>query len=224
MDDGSLITIIGLIASIASLVLAIIAIWLSIVFFKMSSELATNTTEASKNISSSVERLEKLFDKLYSDTFSMMKDTVSDMRKHIWPDDHARETDLTVEIDKNADEKISKFKEEINHELSSLLEKQNVTDANIDSLRNEMGDLINRAISMSRNAQVEAREETIRGHILQILTKKHEVSASEIVDTINGPVSKILRELNRMNEDKLIYILNRDEKDGIQPGTKIQLR
>lgn len=66
----------SLLASLASLVLAVVAIWLSIVFFKLSSRASEATTEAAKGIASSVERLEKLFDKLYSDTCSMMRDTV----------------------------------------------------------------------------------------------------------------------------------------------------
>lgn len=84
MDGRSAFDIISFISSIASLILAVGAIWLSVVFFKMSDAASKATTEASKDIAASVERLEKLFDRLYSDTFSMMRDTVTDMRKHIW--------------------------------------------------------------------------------------------------------------------------------------------
>lgn len=220
MDEASAFMIIGLIASIASLVLAIIAIWLSIVFFRMSSEFSTNATEASKDIGSSVERLEKLFDKLYSDTFSMMRETVTDMRKHMWPDENSRDTDLTVEIDKKADEKVSKFKEEIDRELRRLLEKQSVTEANVGSLRDEMGDLINRAISVSRNAHVEAREETIRGHILRILSEKKETTAADLVDTIQSSAGRTVQELQRMKEDNLIYF----EDKRIGPNSRIRIR
>lgn len=76
MDGKSTFDIISFIASIASLILAVGAIWLSVVFFRMSDAASKATTEAAKDIAASVERLEKLFDKLYSDTFSMMRDTV----------------------------------------------------------------------------------------------------------------------------------------------------
>lgn len=69
--------------SIASLVFAIMAIWLSIYFFKMSSSASNEIKRASDDISSSVNKLEELFNKMYSDTFTMLKDTVSDMRKII---------------------------------------------------------------------------------------------------------------------------------------------
>lgn len=111
------IELISLIASIASLLLAIGAIWLSIVFFKMSSEASKATTEAAKGIGASVERLENLFDKLYSDTFTMMKDTVSDMRKHIW--NKPKEGDGKKEVNES-------IKQEIESQISKVL-----TDAGI---------------------------------------------------------------------------------------------
>lgn len=80
----SALEILSLVASIASVILALLAIWLSFAFFKLSSSASKSTEEAAKGISASVERLEKLFDKLYADTFSMMRETVTDMRQHIW--------------------------------------------------------------------------------------------------------------------------------------------
>ena len=70
MAISSLTDLISLAASIASLTLAVIAIWLSVSFYRMSSRAAQSTTEAAKDVAVSVERLEKLFDKLYSDSFS----------------------------------------------------------------------------------------------------------------------------------------------------------
>ena len=103
----------SLAATIASLVLAIGAIWLSIVFYKMSESASKATNEAAKGISASVERLEKLFDKMYSDTFSMMKDTVADMRNHIW---------------KNPNVEMPSATEAIEKEISPVLEREGVKD------------------------------------------------------------------------------------------------
>ena len=111
--------IISFIASIASLILAILAIWLSFKFFEKSNEASDKTIEASKGIGSSVERLEKLFDKLYSDTFSMMKDTVSDMRKHMWSDEKSVPSiNLEEEIEKKAEIKVNKLKGELSQDIS----------------------------------------------------------------------------------------------------------
>ena len=109
--------LISLCASIASLVLSILAICLSIVFFRMSNEASKETKSASKDVSSAVERLEKLFDKLYSDTFSIMKDTVSDMRKHIWYDPTGASESGEVS---------DSIKSEISSQISRVLEDENV--------------------------------------------------------------------------------------------------
>jgi uncharacterized membrane-anchored protein YhcB (DUF1043 family) len=76
----------SIIASVVSVILGIFAIWLSITFYKMSDRISNEIKIASKDISSTVSRLEKLFESLYSDTFSIMKETYSDMRKHVWPE------------------------------------------------------------------------------------------------------------------------------------------
>ncbi len=111
------IELIALIASIASLILAVGAIWLSIVFFRMSSQASQATTEAAKGIDSSVQRLEGLFDKLYSDTFSMMKDTVSDMRKHIWNKPDGDKNEISQDL-----------KEEIQNQVLAALDDKSVPD------------------------------------------------------------------------------------------------
>ena len=89
----------SLIASIVSVLIGGLAIWLSLTFYKMSTQLSQDAKEASKGISASVERLEKVFDKLYTDTFSMVKETMSDMRKHIWPGKTAEDDQIAEEAE-----------------------------------------------------------------------------------------------------------------------------
>lgn len=105
----TIVDVVSLIASITSLILGVLAIWLSITFYKMSAKESKNAENASAQMKSSVDRLEKLFDKLYSDTFSMMKDTVSDMRKHIWNNDSNPKTNQK-EIRDLIEQEISKLK------------------------------------------------------------------------------------------------------------------
>jgi sensor histidine kinase YesM len=97
----------SIVASIVSVILAGFALWLSIVFYRMSNESSTKIKESADRIGASVDRLEILFNKLYADTFSMMKETVSDMRKHIWRDDKVSEDQTSEEAERRADEKIS---------------------------------------------------------------------------------------------------------------------
>jgi len=235
MDAGTtdtILTVVGFISTTAALILSIVAIWLSIVFFKMSSTLSTTTTEAAKDIGASVERLENLFDKLYADTFSMVKDTVSDMRRHIWPDKKPDGDDLSQVIEKKADEKVDKLRHDIDAELSGLLQGQEVTQANIGSLRAEMRELIDKAIRISRNAEIEAREETLRDKILTILRKRkgmgksvNAVDLHDVICRVSGPcaVSEMIDELKRMEREGLVET-SRANKDGdVMPDTKVTL-
>lgn len=226
----TIIETISLIASLASLILAIVAIWLSFKFFEKSSEASEKTIEASKGISASVERLEKLFDKLYSDTFTMMKDTVSDMRNHIWNkggkqinnEDHVEE-----ELEKKAQEKVDVLKKELSMDLTKMIDKQNITDAKISQLKTELTGLIEKAVSQTRNLEIEAREETLRDYILRrcrmIKRRKRKIVADDLVEraSIDGINPKsLLDELVKMKADGLIHF---DKKEIEGPEDEILL-
>lgn len=212
----------SLVASIVSMVLAIAAIWLSIVFFRMTTAASTATTEAARGISASVERLEKLFDKLYSDTFSMMKDTVSDMRKHIWPADNAGSDGAIDEIEEKAQEKLKQFKKEMEQELSKVLQGQE----QVSGLRHDLERLLEEAMSASRRVAIEAREETIRGHILGELRRVRRIgrsptTAQELVEKLGDefPATRVIDELESLRKEGLIRI----NSDDIGPRSIVRL-
>jgi cell division septum initiation protein DivIVA len=225
------VEMVSLIASIASLILAVGAIWLSIVFFKMSNEASKATTEAAKGIDASVKRLENLFDKLYSDTFSMMKDTVSDMRKHIWSGEENGvsgendKSDILEEADKKAEEKVQEIKSSLDKQLGEILKRQQIADGKVSGIGKELESLLENAIQTSRMVESEAREETVRNHILMELRKlrrrRRTVIADELVDSLREfiPTHRIVRELEGMKEDGLLYF----DGERIEPDTKIRL-
>ena len=217
------VEILSVAASIASLALAILAIWLSITFFKMSSDLSVKTTEAAKGIIASVERLEKLFDKLYADTFSMMRDTVSDMRKHIWPEDKAVGDKLGEENEKRADEKVSKLKESMEREVAQMLQRQKITDDKVASLRVEMRSLLDKAITGSRQVEIEAREEITRTDILnalRLLSRRHgDVRADRLVDFLGGSPDRVIEELRKMRGQGLVSLSD----ENIRPETLVRI-
>ncbi len=217
--------LISLSSSIASLILAVLAIALSIGFFRMTSQLSTSAKEAAKGIGASVERLEKLFDTLYADTFSMMRDTVSDMRKHIWPDESGDTEKLADEAEKRAEKKVGEVKKNIDKDLAKLLQRQEITDVKLTAVRDEMSDLIDRAISDSRRVEVEAREETARRHIMRklrrLLRLKRSVTAENLVESLGGdvPAHIVIRELHEMANDGLIELSD----EAVQPTTEIAI-
>jgi exonuclease VII large subunit len=214
---------ISFISSIASLILAVGAIWLSVVFYKMSVAASNATTEAAKGIAASVERLEKLFDKLYSDTFSMMRDTVSDMRKHMWPADDAEPDKALDEAEKKADEKINELKKTFEHQLSEMLQRQKIADDKVSTVTREMRHLIDKAIISSRQAESEAREETLREHILRrlrILRRRKPVATlADLVESIGAPPHRIFTELERLKADDVVTLSSNE----IKPDTEIRL-
>lgn len=198
--DG--IQLVGLIATIASLVLAVVAIGLSIVFFRMSAELAESTKEASKGIGASVERLEKLFDKLYADTFSMMRDTVSDMRRHIWPEEGTSIEELAAEADQKTEEKLGDFREHMEEELNKVLSRQVAQEDRVRSLLA----LMDQAIESTREVASEAREETIREHILRYLSGRRRVEIIELFEELPVSPVRVRRELDRLAKEGLIKL------------------
>jgi len=198
---------VSLIAAIISVIIGLLAIWLSIQFYIMSSKSSEDTRNASKDISSSVARLEKLFDRFYSDTFSVMKETYSDMRRHIWPEQPRPEKNVEEEAEKRADKEVDKLKEEASKELAEVIKKQ--ADTNEAKIR-ELRALMNRAISGSRRAEAKAREETIREFLLDLIRNMEEHSLNMTADSIihktagRFPFELIISELEKMEQDKLI--------------------
>ena len=154
----SAIELFSLISSIASLILAIGAIWLSIVFFKMSDAASKATTEAAKGIGASVERLEKLFDKLYSDTFSMMRDTVSDMRKHIWNNPNEEKLEVNQSIKNEIARQVSKVLEE--EGLSNSPKKEEMSQ----KLEGVLEDIFKQAKQRKQSVRSEKLLATIKEH------------------------------------------------------------
>ncbi len=198
-------------AAIASLVLAIVAIVLSIVFYKMSSELSESAKEAAKDIGASVEKLEKLFDRLYADTFSMMKDTVSDMRKHAWGEATSEAPNVLEEAEKKAEEKIETLRKRVDAQVAEVLASQTTTDGRIGQIRSDLKQLVNRAIDDSRNVEHEAREETLRGHIIERINNireiKKKVLAEDVVEFLREqfPGPAVANELRHMKNEGLVY-------------------
>ena len=225
------IELVAFIASIASLILAVGAIWLSIVFFRMSNEASKATTEAAKGIDASVQRLEKLFDKLYSDTFSMMKETVSDMRKHIWNvDDESVSSEdernkILEEADRKADEKVSEIKSALDKQLNEILNRQKIADGKVSGIGKELENLLENAIQTSRMVESEAREETIRNHILSEIRKTRRMGkiaiARELVEKLGDflPSHRVVREIERMKEEGILHF----DGEALSPASKIRL-
>jgi exonuclease VII large subunit len=192
--------IISLSASIASLVLAIVAIWLSFAFFRMSSTLSASTTKAAENIASSVQKLEALFDRLYSDTFSMMRDTVSDMRKHIWPEESLTENKVAEEAEKRANGKVAILQEKMDKEVTDILERQKIAEDKLNSVRNKMQELLHDAIQETRQADNDKQKEILIFHILTHISAK-KIKAIDLTSMLHEEFPNLRLRLGSVFQD-----------------------
>ena len=185
MEQLTILDTILLIAAIASLVLAIVAIGIAIVFYRFSNDASKSISTASEQIRANVDRLEKLFDKLYSDTFSIMKDTVTDMRHHIWkvPDEKTEKKD---EID-------DKIKSQIESEVKAIAKKQHGTEVKIDKLTQDIEQVIKKAMKQSQKI----KGDSLKQSILLVLPLLHDPTA--------GGLERIF---NASNEDIALAIFN----------------
>lgn len=200
------------IASIVSIIIAGFAIWLSITFYNMSTQVSEGIKDAAKNISSGVDKLEKLFDKLYADTFEVMRDTITDMRKHAWPEERPTEDMIKEEIEKKAEKKIKKLKADMQEQLKKNLVKQEITNDKIAILTGNMSRLLEKTIANSRKVYSEAREETLRNRLLNYLEKALSITsgieASKVViimmKNYNFSISHIIGELRKLKKEGII--------------------
>ena len=193
-------------ASVVSVAIALLAIWLSVTFYRMSNDSSNRVHEAAKDISAAVIRLEKVFDRLYSDTFSMMRETVTDMRKHMWPEEPEADA-VAIEIDRRTDEKVQGIREELSTKIDEVVKRSGLTDARVGELREQFLPMLEQAISKTRSAENEAREEGLRTSLLRrhmlLQRRKGEVVAEDLVSDPPGGFSPsdVVQELERLRSD-----------------------
>lgn len=202
-------TLTSIIASIVSVIIGGFAIWLSVTFYKLSGKVAEDTKEASKSLGASVQRLETLFDRLYSDTFGIMKDTVSDMRKHIWPQGYSEE-EISRKVEEKASEKILNIKKDLNDELSELIKRVGETEEKVDSFK-DMSGIIEKAITQTRKVENEAQREVLKTEVLNDIL-------SIVIEDLPLKLGDVLRNRGlrrKYPKSQIIGCIKRYIKDGI---------
>jgi predicted transcriptional regulator len=121
-------------AAIVSIILAILAIGLSVWFFKESVRYSQEGARAADSISASVKKLETLFDRLYTDTFSMMRDTYADMRKHVWPS--TEEDEVQDETDQKAAQTVVEaLRDQVVNTMAEIIKRQSKSQEDIDQIK-----------------------------------------------------------------------------------------
>lgn len=208
---NTIVTVVGFIATIASLILAVGAIWLSIVFYKMSDAASKETTTAAKDIKASVERLENLFDKLYSDTFAMMKDTVTDMRQHIWKNPKSNNENTLIN-EKVANDIKNSLSQEIIKAVEERLKASGYNASKINELESSIKDILDNKLEMSLKQNIIIPRAVLRRRMLAILKKYKNIKlerlfsivASMFHESIDMQDTGFMNEIFRMREAGII--------------------
>lgn len=204
------ISMIGFLSNITSLILAVLAIVLSILFYKMSNTASSNLKDAAKEIAANVERLEKLFDRLYADTFSMVKDTVTDMRRYIY-------SDIKLEgkispVEEKTKQKMDDLMQHLEAESNKLLET--LTEDNKPSEKNkgEMMQIIKKAVAASKKIEESAKEETLREILLKAMRELKNagkiITLLSLSKKVGLPEEQIVDEVFRLSKEKLVFSEN----------------
>lgn len=189
------VEILSLVGSVVSVVLAGFAIWQASTFYRWSNQASKDAKRSADAVGESVRKLEELFDRLYSDTFGMMRDTVSDMRKHMWPatapDEERSESDVVQEIDRRDSENVARVREEVMSEIRGLVERVGSTAAQVADLEGSLRGVLDKAISGSREAAEEAIQDTIRERLIAAVDEfrhsgRHEVRAGDLLEPLFG--------------------------------------
>jgi hypothetical protein len=179
------VDLVNLIAAVASLVLSVVAIWLAFAFYRMSVRQADKAEVASAAISSSVDRLEKLFELMYADTFSMMKDTVTDMRGQLWKYTQPEAAqNAEAAAGQAADERIKELETQLLTEISAVSARLGVTSADLQRFRQEVSPVLSDALQESRHVEAAAVDARFRSTLLRTylsLSNENPVKALDVV-------------------------------------------
>ena len=150
--------VINLFSAAFSIVLAAVALFLSLYFYRRSVEQASLAETSANQIAASVDRLEKLFNSLYADTFSMMRDTVTDMRAHIWPRGEAESMDtnsVLAQADAAATARIEEARRDLMNQISFSSKQRGVGEEEVSNILTELTPAIDKALGESSEAGAE---------------------------------------------------------------------
>lgn len=167
-DSLSWIDIISLVSGIASVIMAILAIWLSITFYKMSDQSSKEIGISSNDINNNVNKLEKMFDTMYSDTFGMVKDTVEHMRKQA---DKEGGIDISQEVNNRVEEAVNEALKKLPNESIS---------------KEEVKELVLGFVEQSKETESKVLEKSSEEIILNYLRENGSVTYIEIKDLLES--------------------------------------
>lgn len=210
----SWLEILSIVSSLVSLIIGGLAIWLAVKFYEMSTKSSEKLEQASNNIDSTTKRLETLFDKLYADTFAMVKDTVSDMRRHVWKAD---------EEEKNIpDEKLKQLKSELSEELAESF-KNSDQRKEIRDLQEKLSGLLNKAVEESANISKSSIESEVLDCLKELGEYGRKVTMPDVVSYLKLDEKTVVHALFSLRRQGKVSWNNSKSSKGLRFDDNIQV-
>ncbi|MBE3644980.1 hypothetical protein IMZ78_22065 [Bacillus anthracis] len=212
------VEIFSIFSSVISLVLGIVAIVLSILFYKMSEKSSKDVENSARDIDSNVKKLEMMFEKMYADTFGMVKETVSDMRQYVYKNNGNKGEDTF------SDEIELRTKEVINQTLEGI----HSTTLNKDQVKDLVLDLIEKSKDVEQDIKtdsyIEKIKNVLRGKNLTFFDLAKEIYGQK---PESDEYSDLFNALKKMTNNKIIedpFDYGDDELPSIRFNSIIKLR
>lgn len=210
----SWLEILSIVSSLVSLIIGGLAIWLAVKFYEMSTKSSEKLEQASNNIDSTTKRLETLFDKLYADTFAMVKDTVSDMRRHVWKADEAEKA--------IPDEKLKQLKSELSEELAESFsngeQKKEIRD-----LQEKLSELLNKAVEKSASISKASVEDEVLDCLKELGKYGRKVTMSDVISYLDFDENTIAHALFSLKRQQKITWGKNENRKGLSLDDNIQI-
>jgi hypothetical protein len=166
--------VINLVSAALSTVLSIVALWLALYLYRMSNDQFNRAQQSATDMAATVAKLEDLFNRLYDDTFSMMRDTLTDMRAHIWPasGSHTGLGDVLEQAERTAKDRMKEARSELLSQIATSSKQAGITESSVSSILDDLGPVVDRALDESseagavRSAKIAFISPLLRAHLL----------------------------------------------------------
>ncbi len=212
MDAQGLITLDANAVAFVSIAIGVLAIGLSVVFYNWSTRLQRDASKALSELTGMTQRLEQLFEKFYSDTFGMVKETYTDMHRQAFPQvpDEKAEAEAT---EKRIEELVAPYVDTLKETLKRATEKE----ANMESLVAETRGVLEDAV---RRTEESAKDQAV-GDAMDFVIAELDgpfgdnMTVGRIVNSGGRekiPVFDIVRGLHGLERDGEIVLLYSDGK------------
>jgi gas vesicle protein len=219
INKNDTVTIWSYIASAVSVILGIFAIILSYKFFVLSSKESNHINENSIKMKESYEYLKELVERIYNDSFNLNKQTF----EHFYPEDKKAVEKVNTEVQKRIEEGITQIQKEKDIQIEDILQNLKITQEQFQTLKNDLGKIVNNTIIETRNFEEKVSETRLRYTIEKDLygisnhLRSNTIPSQLLLKKYNEDIyTSVLEELNSLrNEGKIEFSGNFNQQNSV---------